>query len=57
MSNKLSHELFSKNPDHFFSNPGDYTDEDFFSAMTDGQLGDYEDFSGSMDDVDTWARG
>jgi hypothetical protein len=26
-----------------------------FDAMTDGQLGDYDDFDGNMDDVMTWA--
>jgi len=25
--------------------------------MTDGQLGDYDDFDGNIDDIDTWARG
>ncbi len=32
----------------------------YFDAMTDGQLGDYDDFKeqgGSIDDIDTWARG
>ncbi len=30
---------------------------DYFDAMTDGQLGDYDDFGGDIDDIDTWARG
>lgn len=30
---------------------------DYFDAMTDGQLGDYDDFDGDIDDIDTWARG
>lgn len=30
---------------------------DYFDAMTDGQLGDYDDFNGDIDDIDTWARG
>jgi hypothetical protein len=33
---------------------------DYFDAMTDGQLGDYDDFKergGTIDDIDTWARG
>lgn len=35
-------------------------EEDYFYAMTDGQLGDYDDFidrGGDIDDIDTWARG
>lgn len=30
---------------------------DYFDAMTDGQMGDYDDFGGDIDDIDTWARG
>lgn len=30
-------------------------DRDTFDAMTDGQLGDWEDFDGDIDDVMTWA--
>ncbi|MDY0144350.1 MAG: hypothetical protein RBR97_20910 [Bacteroidales bacterium] len=30
---------------------------DYFDAMTDGQMGDYDDFDGSIDDIDTWSRG
>lgn len=30
---------------------------DYFDAMTDGQMGDYDDFNGDIDDIDTWARG
>ena len=30
---------------------------DTFNAMTDGQLGDYNDFDGSFDDIDIWSRG
>lgn len=32
-------------------------DRDYFNTMTDGQLGDWEDFKGDIDDIDTWARG
>jgi hypothetical protein len=32
----------------------DLDDENNFNAMTDGQLGDFHDFSGSMDDIDDW---
>lgn len=28
---------------------------DFFDAMTDGQLGDWEDFEGDTDDIMNWA--
>ena len=38
--------------------PGeDDYERDYFNAMTDGQLGDYDDFDGNIDDIDTWARG
>lgn len=30
-------------------------DRDSFDAMADGQLGDYDDFKGDIDDVKTWA--
>ncbi|HEY8660878.1 MAG TPA: hypothetical protein VIL78_17725 [Hanamia sp.] len=33
----------------------EYSEEDTFDALTDGQLGDYEDFEGNMDDVKAWA--
>ena len=35
-------------------------ERDYFYTMTDGTLGDYEDFldnGGSVDDIDTWSRG
>jgi|GEM_PF-6554198 len=32
-------------------------ERDYFDAMTDGQLGDYDDFKGDIDDIDTWSRG
>ena len=35
-------------------------ERDYFYTMTDGALGDYEDFidnEGSIDDIDTWSRG
>lgn len=38
----------------------DYNDSDYFDAMTDGQLGDFDDFTergGNIDDIDTWSRG
>jgi hypothetical protein len=28
---------------------------DYFNAMTDGQLGSYDDFEGSSDDIDNWS--
>lgn len=31
------------------------SDRDYFDAMTDGQLGSYDDFEGSSDDIDNWA--
>ena len=30
-------------------------DKDYFDAMTDGQLGSYDDFNSSMDDIGDWA--
>lgn len=43
--------------DYYDSSDNNDRDRDYFDAMTDGQLGDYDDFEGNMDDVDTWARG
>jgi hypothetical protein len=31
------------------------TEKDYFDAMTDGTLGDYEDFEGDSDDLDNWS--
>jgi hypothetical protein len=31
------------------------SNRDYFDAMTDGQLGSYDDFEGSADDIDNWA--
>lgn len=36
------------------------SERDYFDTMTDGQIGDYDDFidqGGNIDDIDTWARG
>lgn len=38
----------------------DYNDSDYFDAMTDGQLGNYDDFiegGGNIDGIDTWSGG
>ena len=46
------------NKSYYYEKP-DY-ESDYFNAMTDGQLGDYNDFrenGGYIDDIDTWARG
>ncbi|TXB66201.1 AAA family ATPase [Vicingus serpentipes] len=37
-----------------YSDNHDY-DRDTFNAMTDGQLGDWDDFDGDIDDVMTWS--
>ncbi len=38
--------------------PGeDDYERDYFNALTDSKLGDYDDFDGNIDDIDTWARG
>lgn len=29
----------------------------YFDAMSDGQLGNYDDFEGNIDNVETWSRG
>jgi hypothetical protein len=51
-------ELESKNAENEsqFYETNNY-DEDTFYALTDGQLGDFDDFNGSMDDLETWSRG
>lgn len=46
--------------DHNYSSRYDDYEEDYFNAMTDGQMGDYDDFrdgGGNIDDIDTWSRG
>lgn len=38
----------------------DDKDRDYFDVMTDGQLGDYDDYldnGGDIDEIDTWSRG
>lgn len=42
--------------DRYDSGENDW-ESDYFDAMTDGQMGDYDDFDGTIDDIDTWARG
>jgi hypothetical protein len=32
-------------------------ERDYFDTMTDGMLGDYDDFQGDIDDIQTWSRG
>lgn len=32
-------------------------EKDYFDVLTDGQLGDFDEFQGDMDDLDTWSRG
>ena len=44
---------FLKNP--FDSDDYHDYDRDTFDAMTDGQLGDWDDFDGDIDDVSTWS--
>ncbi len=39
--------------EHDYHDDHDY-DRDTFDALTDGQLGDYDDFDGDIDDVMTW---
>ncbi|MEB0277186.1 hypothetical protein [Mucilaginibacter sp. 10B2] len=31
------------------------TERDYFNAMTDGHLGNFDDFEGNIDDIDDWA--
>lgn len=39
----------------YFTGLGNNNNEDYFNAMTDGQLGDFDDFQGNIDDLDIWA--
>lgn len=63
--NQAEDEIEEDYHDDFDYSEPDYYDEpdyerDYFDAMTDGQLGDYDDFrdgGGNIDDIDTWARG
>jgi hypothetical protein len=47
---------YDNNYDNDYEDENDW-ERDYFDAMTDGQLGDYDDFGGDIDDIDTWARG
>ncbi len=40
-----------------WADPTPYREDDYFYAMTDGQLGFYEDFKGDADDIENWSRG
>ena len=58
--NTLSKNNYSnqQNSDYFgndTSNENYNYDRDTFNAMTDGQLGDWDDFDGDIDDVMSWA--
>lgn len=48
-----SYSVHIESDDHEFKNRN--YDRDTFDAMTDGQLGDYDDFDGDIDDVMIWA--
>lgn len=39
-----------------FSDSNDWQ-RDYFDAMTDGMFGDYDDFRGDIDDIQSWSRG
>jgi hypothetical protein len=58
---KIAPEYYENNndyiPDDSNISQRNSNDRDYFDAMTDGQLGDYDDFRGNIDDIDTWARG
>lgn len=45
------------NDDNSYEQESNDWEMDYFNTMTDGQLGDWEDFKGDIDDIDTWARG
>jgi hypothetical protein len=49
----------SRQDNHFFSatENSNTNDESYFNAMTDGQLGNFDNFSGDLDDIDNWANG
>lgn len=63
--NSAEEDIEDECQDEFDYSESDYHDEpdyerDYFNAMTDGQLGDYDDFrdgGGNIDYIDTWARG
>jgi uncharacterized protein (DUF3820 family) len=70
LNNKKNHYIDSEyylNEDYEEDDFYDYTpninydrddyDRDYFDTMTDGQMGNYDDFSGTLDDIDTWSRG
>lgn len=58
----LPKEHYRKDNDESFEDDREYDnsndwERDYFDAMTDGMLGDYEDFKGDIDDIQTWSRG
>lgn len=55
--NSQDEEEYEAETEYDSDSDGNDWEEDYFNAMTDGQLGDYEDFKGDIDDIDTWARG
>ena len=54
-------EYWSKKYSSYYKNfknkNDDYLDlkREYFDAMTDGQLGSYENFDGDVDDIDIWS--
>ena len=44
-----------KNNNADYSTRNDDSKRDYFDAMTGGQLGSYDDFNGSIDDISDWA--
>lgn len=48
---------FQKSKDNSNNFSYDNWEKLYFDSVTDGNLGDFEDFSGDVDDVETWSNG
>lgn len=59
---QISEEVIKSILGSYGTNRSSYEDDerDYFNTMTDGQMGNYDDFNnygGEIDDIDTWSRG
>jgi hypothetical protein len=60
ISNLTNDDEFDDDDEYYddgYDSGGNDWERDYFDAMTDGQMGDYDDFNGNIDDIDTWSRG
>ena len=51
----MNEDIFGDNRKSHYINDDNDVERDYFNAMTDGHLGNYDDFEGNIDDIDDWA--